>query len=127
VDDEPDVAELLTESLWIDGHQVDTVNSGAAALDRLLETSYELVFSDMKMPGMSGIELYEEIARRRPGIERRFIFVTGDNLNATTKQFLDRTGALRVSKPFEIDAIRRLVPLHAVSPGERDSEVALPS
>jgi CheY-like chemotaxis protein len=124
VDDEPDVAELLTESLWIDGHQVDTVNSGAAALDRLLETSYDLVFSDMKMPG---IELYEEIARRRPGIERRFIFVTGDNLNATTKQFLDRTGALSVSKPFEIDAIRRLVPLHAVSPGERDSEVALPS
>ncbi len=103
------------------------MNSGAAALDRLLETSYDLVFSDMKMPGMSGIELYEEIARRRPGIERRFIFVTGDNLKATTKQFLDRTGALSVSKPFEIDAIRRLVPLHVVSPGERDSEVALPS
>jgi hypothetical protein len=92
----------------------------------LVAAHVELRGIDTFLTGL-GIELYEEIARRRPGIERRFIFVTGDNLKATTKQFLDRTGALSVSKPFEIDAIRRLVPLHAVSPGERDSEVALPS
>src|SRR5882724_7262341 len=127
VDDEPDVAELLTEALLLDGHRVDTVNSGAAALTRILDTSYDLMFSDMKMPGMSGIELYEEVARRRPGLERRMIFVTGDNLNLGTKQFLDRTGAVSVSKPFHVDAIRRLVPLHASLPSEGDSEVALRS
>ena len=103
------------------------VNSGAAALNRLLATSYDLVFSDMKMPGMNGIELYEEVARRRPGVERRMIFVTGDNLNPTTRQFLEQTGAVSVSKPFDIDAIRRLVPLHAPSSSEDESEVALRS
>jgi len=42
------------------------------------------VFSDMKMPGMSGVELYDEVARRRPGLERRIIFITGDTLNPVT-------------------------------------------
>ena len=127
VDDEPDVGDVLAEALRLDGHRVDTVNSGAAALNRLLATSYDLVFSDMKMPGMNGIELYEEVARRRPGVERRMIFVTGDNLNPTTRQFLEQTGAVSVSKPFDIDAIRRLVPLHAPSSSEDESEVALRS
>jgi len=125
VDDEPDVAELLCEALLLDGHRVDTANNGAAALNRLRDRSYDLVFSDMKMPGMSGVELYDEVARRRPGLERRIIFITGDTLNPVTKQFLDRTGAVSLSKPFHVDAIRRLVPLHASLPGESVAEVAL--
>jgi CheY-like chemotaxis protein len=127
VDDEPDLGDVLAEALRLDGHRVDTVHSGAAALNRLLATSYDLVFSDMKMPGMNGIELYEEVARRRPGVARRMIFVTGDNLNPTTRQFLEQTGAVSVSKPFDIDAVRRLVPLHAPSSSEDESEVALRS
>ena len=127
VDDEPDVAELLAETLLLDGHRVDTANSGAAALTRILDASYDLVFSDMKMPGMSGIELYDEIARRWPGLERRMIFVTGDNLNPAIRQFIDRTGAFRVSKPFEIGVIRRLVAVFATSPSTDETEVALRS
>src|SRR5262249_4722561 len=99
--------------------------SGAAALGRLLERSYDLVFSDMKMPGMSGVELYDEIARRYPGIERRIVFVTGDTLNPGTKLVLDRTGAVSLAKPFDVDAIRGLVPQHASRPRERDAEVTL--
>ena len=73
---------------------------------------------------MSGVELYEQVARRRPGVERRIIFVTGDTLNPVTKQFLDRTGAVSLSKPFDVEAIRRLVPLHA-SQRDRDADIAL--
>ena len=128
VDDEPDVGELVAAALALDGHRVETVNSGAAALDRLVDRTYDLVFSDMKMPGMSGVELYDEVARRRPGLERRIVFVTGDLLNPATKQFLDRTHAVSVSKPFDVDDIRRLVPLHAAAPGYHvPAEVALPS
>jgi two-component system NtrC family sensor kinase len=127
VDDEPDVAELLAEALLLDGHRVDTANNGAAALMRIRDASYDLVFSDMKMPGMSGIELYDEIARRWPGLERRMIFVTGDNLNPTIRQFLDRTSAFSVSKPFEIGVIRRLVSVFATAPSVDEPEVALRS
>jgi len=53
----PTSRELLCEALLLDGHRVDTANNGAAALNRLRDRSYDLVFSDMKMPGMSGVEL----------------------------------------------------------------------
>jgi CheY-like chemotaxis protein len=127
VDDEPDVAELLAEALLLDGHRVDIANSGAVALTRIDDASYDLVFSDMKMPGMSGIQLYDEIARRWPGLERRMIFVTGDTLNPAIRQFLDRTSAFSVSKPFEIGVIRRLVSVFATSPSVGEPEVALSS
>jgi CheY-like chemotaxis protein len=124
VDDEPDVAELFAEALRFDGHEVDTANSGAAALNLILDRSYDLVLSDMKMPGMSGAQLYDEVARHRPGLERRMIFITGDMLNPVTKQFLDRTGAFALSKPVDVDDIRQLVPLHAFPPSEREENVA---
>ena len=125
VDDEPDVAELLADALALDGHQVETANSGAAALDRLLDRAFDLVFSDMKMPGMSGSELYGEVAQRRPGLERRMVFVTGDLLNPTTRQFLDRTGAKSVGKPFDVDEIRRLVPVYTATPSEGVADAAV--
>jgi CheY-like chemotaxis protein len=127
VDDEPDVADLRAETLSLDGHQVEAVNSGAAALTRILARDYDLVFSDMKMPGMSGAELYDEVARRRRGIERRFVFVTGDAMNPTTRQFLERTKAPSLTKPFDIDEIRRLVPQYTALASADHAEVPLRS
>ena len=80
---------------------------------------------DMKMPGMSDADLYDEVARRRPGIERRFVFITGDTMNPTTRQFLDRTGAPSLAKPFAIDEIRRLVPQYTALAGADHADVAL--
>ena len=127
VDDEPDVADLLAEALTLDGHRVEAVNSGTAALNRILARDFDLVFSDMKMPGMSGADLYDEVARRRGGMERRFVFVTGDTMNPTTRQFLDRTGAPSLTKPFDIDEIRRLVPQYVALAGASRAEAALRS
>jgi signal transduction histidine kinase/ActR/RegA family two-component response regulator len=125
VDDEPDVADLLAEALALAGHRVEAVNGGTAALNRILARDFDLVFSDMKMPGMSGADLYDEVARRRGGMERRFVFVTGDTMNPTTRQFLDRTGAPSLTKPFDIDEIRRLVPQYVA--GADRAEAALRS
>src|SRR5439155_1467657 len=92
VDDEPDVATLLAEALALDGHQVDTVHNGSDALERLRGRGYQLSFSDMKMPGMSGAEFYRTVARNLPAVERRMISVTGDSMNVTTLRFLEETG-----------------------------------
>ena len=126
VDDEPDVATLLAEALSIDGHEVDTVSNGIDALARLRERRYDLVFSDMKMPGMSGAELYRKVAQTLPGVERRMIVVTGDTMNTTTRKFLEETGAASLGKPFGVDEIRRLVVTHLTAIGEdaADDQVA---
>ena len=65
MDDGTDVGDVLAEALRLDGHRVETVHSGAAALNRLLATSYDLVFSEMKMPGMNGIEIGRASCRER--------------------------------------------------------------
>ncbi len=127
VDDEPDVARLLAEALELDGHRVETTTSGIAALDRLRERPYDLIFSDIKMPGLGGAELYHELARCQPGLERRIVFVTGDTMNPTTRQFLQQTGALNVSKPFGLDEIRRLVPLVSTAESALEARVPVPS
>jgi len=65
VDDEPDVAMLLAEALGLDGHEVDTVFNGTDALERLRARTYDLMFSDLKMPGMSGAERPSRRGRAR--------------------------------------------------------------
>ena len=126
VDDEADVATLLAEALALDGHHVDTVSNGTAALERLGTHTYDLIFSDMKMPGMNGAELYRRVAQRLPGVERRMIIVTGDTMNVTTRRFLEETGAASLSKPFGVDEIRRRVLAHLTSIGADASDAAVP-
>ncbi|MBI3079114.1 MAG: response regulator [Deltaproteobacteria bacterium] len=109
VDDEPEVGELLADLLHLDGHQVDTVVNGALALDRLRERGYDLILTDIRMPELDGPGLYREIVRCHPGLPRRVIFLTGDELSPQTGEFLMRVGAPCLSKPFAPDEVRRVV------------------
>ena len=109
VDDEPEVAALLAEVLALDGHVVDIAANGADAIRMLADTPYAVILSDSGMPVLSGPELYAAVERRRPDLARRFIFVTGDALNAQTVEFLERIKAPRLSKPVSVDSVRSLV------------------
>ncbi len=109
VDDEPDVADLLTEMLTEDGHDVDTATNGAVALEKIRVHSYDIVFCDMRMPGLDGPALYQQVEHSRPDLVNRWIFFTGDALGAETAAFLDRTRALTLAKPFDPDELRRVV------------------
>ena len=63
------------------------------------------------MPGLDGPGLYAEIGRRFPSLQERIVFLTGDTMNAETLEFLERTGAVSLGKPFlvakVIEAIHR--------------------
>ncbi|MBI4013345.1 MAG: response regulator, partial [Candidatus Rokubacteria bacterium] len=81
VDDETEVADVLAEMLSADGHAVETAASGAIALEKLRARVYDLVLSDLRMPGLDGPGLYREVERRHPRLARRFVFLTGDTLS----------------------------------------------
>jgi PAS domain S-box-containing protein len=108
VDDEPGVSEVLAELLMIDGHQVDTVSNGAAALRRLEERSYDLILSDLRMPELDGPGLYRELERRHPALCQRLVFLTGDVMTPETQAFLAGTAVPAVRKPFSLDEVRRV-------------------
>ncbi len=109
VDDEPDVAAILTEALTRDGHTVETAREGGMALDMLKRRAYDLIISDTQMPGLDGQGLYVAIGERYPALQKRVIFLTGDVLSGQKREFLERTGAPCLTKPCDLSEVRRMV------------------
>jgi CheY-like chemotaxis protein len=99
----------LVEVLQLDGHTVETVGNGEAALGKLAAAGYDLILSDIRMPEIDGPGMYWEIERRHPRLLQRMIFLTGDTLSPGTREFLEKTGAPCLSKPFALSDVREVV------------------
>jgi PAS domain S-box-containing protein len=109
VDDEPEVAELLRDILRRDGHRVDIAASGQAALGRLRRKRYDVVLSDIRMPGLDGPELYVRLTEDHPELAERIAFITGDTMSPNIKTFLERCGRPYIEKPITPLDVRALV------------------
>lgn len=109
VDDEPDVIDLVGRVLGRLGHTVEYAYNGAQALDRLAQHHYDVVILDIKMPGMSGREVYRAIQDRFPQLLGRVIFATGDLASIKTVDWLQSTGCPVLEKPFDITRLTEAV------------------
>jgi len=109
VDDEPGVAEVVAEAIARDGHRTYVASHGSMALDMLSEGGYDAIVSDTKMPVMDGESFFGEVTRRFPALRRRVVFLTGDVLSREKRTFLEATGAPVLTKPCDLDEVRRVV------------------
>jgi CheY-like chemotaxis protein len=100
VDDEAGIREALGEMLELAGYSVELADGSLDAWERLRAKDYDAVLSDMRMPRMSGMELYGLLKSLKPGLARRFIAVTGDDLGGSLQSFLADTGVPCIGKPF---------------------------
>jgi signal transduction histidine kinase/CheY-like chemotaxis protein len=105
VDDEQILVELLTEFLRIVGHSVDQAYNGRQALELGKTRDYDVILSDLKMPGLDGQGFYEQLCKVKPAMAQRFIFSTGDLANPKVQTFFQTTGCLYLSKPFKLEAV----------------------
>jgi CheY-like chemotaxis protein len=104
IDDEPAIGRLLATVFA--HHQVEVVTSGEHGLARLRESdAFDVVVCDLMMPRVSGIDVYDVIAEERPGLERRFVFMSGGAFTERSRTFLDRIPNQRVDKPFTTDQL----------------------
>ena len=101
VDDEEEVREILAEALEDFGYAVVTAASGEEALPVLHNgRNIEMVITDVRMPGMSGLELAEEIRHRWPGV--KVVLISGYFLpQAVQQRFL--------KKPFHMKELASIV------------------
>ncbi|WP_224363577.1 ATP-binding protein [Hyalangium versicolor] len=107
IDDEPSVAAALGRML--EGHSVEIANGGVMGMERLLRSSYDIVFCDLLMPVRSGMDVYEEVTTRNPALARRFIFMTGGGFTPRAREFL-ASGQHRVlDKPFGKKDVQRMM------------------
>ncbi|MEO7913209.1 MAG: response regulator [Roseiflexaceae bacterium] len=109
VDDEEPVANLLARLLRELGHQPTVVNSAVEALELIAREQFDLILSDVKMPGMSGFELHQTIKQSNPELAARLVFVTGDMLSAATQARIAQSGNPYIAKPFAIERLETLV------------------
>jgi two-component system NtrC family sensor kinase len=110
VDDEPEIAELIQETLRRAGHEVCVAGSGEEALALLDESNVDAVFTDLKMPGMDGPTFYRELQCRHPQLAKKVIAVTGDTLSGAAREFVEEAGMPVIDKPFALSDI--LAALH---------------
>jgi len=105
VDDDPALLQALPEALRLrmSGLMVDTADSASAALDRIGARDYDAIVTDIKMPGMDGLALLDEIRARRP--DTPTLMITGHGEHALA------IGALRggaydfIQKPIDRDYV----------------------
>lgn len=107
VDDEPVVLDSLRKTLALGGYSIDTVESGAEALGLIRRRDYDFVFTDLKMPGMDGVELTRAVRHLRPDID--VVVITGYATIETAVETV-RYGAMDyIEKPFTEDELLAFV------------------
>jgi len=107
VDDEEIILDSLRKILVLDGYSVDTVETGQEALGLIQVHDYDFVFTDLKMPAMSGTDVAKSVKHLRPDID--VVIITG---YATVESAVEcmKHGALDyIEKPFTEDELRLFV------------------
>ncbi len=103
VDDEMIVRESLFQWFKKYGHEVETASSAFEALERLREFPFELLFIDIKMPGMNGMELLEEVKKEYP--DTIVIIMTAYGSIETAVQAMKMGASDYLLKPFKPDQL----------------------
>jgi two-component system NtrC family sensor kinase len=107
VDDESWLVRLLQSGLRGCGLSVDVAYDGQQALDKIHDRDYDVILCDIKMPGLTGRELYARLQEASPRCAEQFVFITGDAAAEDTRTFLAETGRPWLSKPFTLDQVEK--------------------
>lgn len=107
VDDQQDLRELLVKILLKEGYAVDAVVNGDQALDQLRQKPYNLVLTDVKMPGINGLDLIRIIKKEFPSVGVIVVTAYGDSY--TVKDALLLGADEYITKPFKSFEINLVV------------------
>ncbi|MFL5271383.1 MAG: sigma 54-interacting transcriptional regulator, partial [Anaeromyxobacteraceae bacterium] len=122
VDDKENMLKLFAKIL-ADGYELTTAGDGARALALVASEAFDVVVTDIRMPGASGFELLQAVKARAPGTE--VVMMTGYATVADAVQAM-RMGAYDyLEKPFDPDAAGRVVAAAAGHKRQRDAALAL--
>lgn len=103
VEDEDKMRHLLSMMLERNGYRVDQASDGAAGLEKVKTTPYDMVISDIKMPNMDGIELLKQI--KTLDIPCPLVFITAYATVESAVEAMRQGAADYITKPFEMDRI----------------------
>jgi CheY-like chemotaxis protein len=109
VEDEPVIGLVCRRTLMAEGYEVDIAMNGLIGKQMADMKSYDLCLSDIRTPGMNGIELYRYLEQAHPDLARKVIFTTGDILSGNIEEFLNEVKRPYLAKPFAPDELATVV------------------
>jgi excisionase family DNA binding protein len=102
VDDEPAVRTLVAKTLTACDYTVETAEDGPTALERMQSTAYDLLITDLKMPGMDGLSVVREVRRLS---DVPIVILTGYSTEASAIEALNMGVAGYITKPFRLQKV----------------------
>jgi PAS domain S-box-containing protein len=109
VDDEAGIRKAITRILGR-RHEVVAVGSGEEAQGILgKDSSFDVLFFDVMMPSMTGMDLHAWLAARRPDLAQRVVFFTGGAFTPRANEYLSKVGNPRFEKPFDVARLQKAV------------------
>lgn len=115
IDDEPLLCEIMVDSL--PAHDVVAETHARRFVQRIAAGErFDVIFCDLMMPEMTGAEVFEELLRIAPEQADAVVFMTGGAFTPRTREFLSRSRALRLEKPFDLPTLLSVVE-QRLSPG----------
>jgi CheY-like chemotaxis protein len=107
VDDEEGLRRAVMRFLERHGMRVVAVGDGNDALQKLQHDRFDVIVSDVRMPGMSGGEFLEQLRRHHPAMVHRLVFTTGDSFATDTAALLRDSGLPALVKPYDFASLER--------------------
>lgn len=111
IDDEPMVCDMIGAILGAD-YNVATFTDPRAALASMLQGSYDVILCDLMMPELTGMDIYEQLARQRPELTERMIFLSAGAFSERVRDFLATSCRPQLHKPFQRDELLDMMNVH---------------
>lgn len=107
VDDNKDFADVFCDILKSNNYKAESCYSGGQSIEMLKRVSYDIMFLDIRMPEMNGVEALKEIKKIRP--QTVVIMMTGYAVDELVHKALEEQASDIIYKPFEIEKVLSLI------------------
>ena len=106
-DDEESIRWVLSKALAKKGLRVDLASSGSEALTLFRQNAYDLAVLDIKMPGVSGLDLLSRFQEERPGM--LVVIMTAESSMKNAVEAIKRGAYDYITKPFDLEALDGII------------------
>ena len=107
VDDRLEDRETFKDILVSKGYKVTTARDGYEAIELVKKGNFDIIFIDVKMPGIDGVKTFEEVHKIRPNIP--VIMVTGYSVEELVKDAIDKGAYACIYKPLDMDKVLKII------------------
>lgn len=107
IEDDEEMRALLRDVIEEDGYKTDSVNNGSEAFRKLVKESFDLIITDIRMPGLTGLDILPGMKKLHP--EAPIIIITAFGSEEVQRKALERGATVYLEKPLRFHELRTLI------------------